>query len=137
MVFFVICLISSFIFIGSFIAIQFYNNSTYNGSIKQENLSNSTLYANSTTTLSTDALNNIICVKQSYLYLRSWFIIVGSIILLLNGNFITYFLAFYCLFMACVDYASDQEWSRYLLINTIMWCALVGFLIGNYLSVLN
>lgn len=36
------------------------------------------------------------------------------------------------LFLTCVDYASDEEWSRYLMINVICWLALVGFLITDY-----
>lgn len=45
------------------------------------------------------------------------------------------YLAMYCLFMTSIDYASDQEWSRYLVFNTILWAALVGFLITDFLTV--
>jgi hypothetical protein len=41
----------------------------------------------------------------------------------------------YCLFLVCVEYASDQEWSRYLFLFTICWCGLVGFLIADYLFI--
>ena len=42
----------------------------------------------------------------------------------------------FCLFMTYVDYATDEEWSRYLCLNTILWVALVAFLIGDYLTVI-
>jgi hypothetical protein len=38
--------------------------------------------------------------------------------------------------MACVDYASDQEWSKYLLCNVICWAALIAFVIADFLSVI-
>jgi hypothetical protein len=37
--------------------------------------------------------------------------------------------------MLSIDYATDQEWSRYLVFNSILWAALVGFLVGDFLNV--
>ena len=46
------------------------------------NTTNSTL-ANQTANYN----NNKDCVQKSYTYLKSWFIVIGSFILLLNGKF--------------------------------------------------
>jgi hypothetical protein len=86
-VLFILCLICSLIFVGSFIAIQYYNNTTYNGVVSFNN-TNYTIF-NSTNTTNTipsnqTVSNNNACVSISYEYLKSSFIVIGSIILFLN-----------------------------------------------------
>lgn len=72
MVFFIISLICSLLFIAAFIAIQFIDNrSTANT-------------AGDSTVSAADIANNTDCVKKSHEYLKSWFIIIGSAILLIN-----------------------------------------------------
>jgi hypothetical protein len=48
---------------------------------------------------------------------------------------ILFIVAIYAFFMLKIEYATDQEWSRYLLFNSILWAALVGFLVGDFLNV--
>ncbi len=108
-IFFVFAVICSLLFVGSFVAIQFYNNSTYTGATKNTtsivlpSTSNTTNTTNTNPTPSTDTKTNTtsgnstdtnstsnnsynrICVQTSYAYLKSFFIVIGSIILFLNG----------------------------------------------------
>ncbi len=58
-------------------------------------------------------------------HFKTVFIVIGSIILLVNS--------LYWLFIYLKEYASDQEWSRYLIILVIFWAAMVGFLIAEYI----
>jgi len=88
-VLFILCLICSLIFVGSFIAIQYYNNTTYNGVVSFNNtnytLFNSTTGNTTNTTHSNQTIsNNNACVSISYEFLKSSFIVIGSIILFLN-----------------------------------------------------
>ena len=73
---FVFSLISALLFIGCYVAIQYYNSTLYNNS------------TNSDPTLNPDALStdNSNCVKKAYDYLKSFFIVIGSAILFINGN---------------------------------------------------
>jgi hypothetical protein len=86
-VYFALCLLCSLLFVASFIAIQYYNNSLINDSTINTsgsgNTTNTTNTTNSTDT-TTGNDNNSICVQNSYNYLKSVFIIIGSIILFLN-----------------------------------------------------
>lgn len=125
---FILTLIGSLLFIGSYVAIQNYNSKLLN----------------SVPTATTDAqeklnqTNNKDCVEKSYSYLKSFFIIIGSAILLINCKInILRILAFYYLFLNCVSYASDKEWSKYLIIHALLWVALVGFLFIHFLTVIN
>ncbi len=43
----------------------------------------------------------------------------------------------FCLFIMYKDYASDTEWSRYMVINLVLWIGLVGFLFADYLTVVS
>ena len=73
----ILCAISficSIMFIGSYVAIQFYNSTLLNNSSASDVPNSNQLSA-----------ENADCVKKSYTYLRSWFIIIGSVILFLNG----------------------------------------------------
>jgi hypothetical protein len=120
---FVLCLVVALIFIGSFVAIQYYNNSLLNDSVSSTQ---------------SDQQNNKICVQKSYTYIKSYFIIIGSIILLLNCkiyNLYSLIKAFFALFVAMIDFASDVEWSRYLFLNTLLWLGLCGFLIADFIYV--
>lgn len=83
------------------------------------------IYNNVTKLILGESQNNLLCVNKCYKYLGGLFIVIGSIILLLN--------AFYALFIANIEYASDKEWSRYLVLNVILWACLIGFVIGDYL----
>jgi len=136
-IYFIVGLFCSLLFVGSFIALQYYNNtlSAPFGLNTNTTSSNSTatigVVVNSTvvnvTTSNNSTLdNNTFCVNTSYNYLKTWFIVIGSIILFLNSM--------YYLFLTLVDFASDQEWSRYMTLNFISWCALVGFVIADYLT---
>jgi hypothetical protein len=69
-IFFIVSLICSLLFVGCFIAIQFYNNDLTN---KKPD-----------TTTAVDV--NYTCVKESYEHLKSPFIVIGSIILFINGK---------------------------------------------------
>lgn len=71
-VFFALCLVCSLLFIASFIAIQYYDN-------------NQTDTSTDPTQTATEVANNNTCVSKSHQYLKSWFIIIGSAILLING----------------------------------------------------
>ena len=54
---------------------------------------------------------------------KNEFIIIGSVILLVNS--------LYWLFLYLKKYASDQEWSRYMIFLAILWTALIGFTIAE------
>ena len=54
---------------------------------------------------------------------KNEFIIIGSVILLVNS--------LYWLFLYLKKYASDQEWSRYMIFLAILWAALIGFTIAE------
>ena len=54
---------------------------------------------------------------------KNEFIIIGSVILLVNS--------LYWLFLYLKKYASDQEWSRYMIFLVILWAALIGFTIAE------
>lgn len=69
---FIVTLIMSLLFVGSYIAIQYYNN-TLTGL-------NSTVDSSNTS----DEQNNKACVNKAYSYMKSWFIVIGSIILFIN-----------------------------------------------------
>ena len=60
------------------------------------------------------------CDDKKY---KNEFIIIGSVILLVNS--------FYWLFLYLKKYASDQEWSRYMIFLVILWAALIGFTIAE------
>jgi hypothetical protein len=74
---FVFALICSLLFVGSFVAIQYYNSSLLNNSQTTD------------TDVNPEALSlgEGNCVRKSYEYLRSFFIVIGSVILFLNGKF--------------------------------------------------
>lgn len=52
------------------------------------------------------------------------YIIIGSALLFVN--------AFYFCYLGFKEYASDQEWFRYIIIGLVFWAALVGVNIANY-----
>lgn len=56
---------------------------------------------------------------------KTAFIVIGSIILFVNS--------LYWLYIYLKEYASDQEWSRYMIILLVFWLAMVGFLIAEYI----
>jgi hypothetical protein len=72
---FVACLLCVIIFVGGYVAIQFYNNSLLTNSIDLSTANTNALSA-----------NNAKCVKTSFDNLRSWFIVIGSAILFFNGK---------------------------------------------------
>ena len=63
--------------------------------------------------------------KMQIIIFKTVFIVIGSIILLVNS--------LYWLYIYLKEYASDQEWSRYLIILVVFWSAMVGFLIAEYI----
>jgi hypothetical protein len=73
---FVFSLLCALLFVGCYVAIQFYNSTLLNNSQTTD------------PTLNPNALSNDngTCVKQAYEYLRSFFIVIGSAILFINGK---------------------------------------------------
>lgn len=65
------------------------------------------------------------CVIQSKKKLKVYFIIIGAALLFINA-------LCYC-YLGCKKYASDQEWSRYLLIASIICALLLIFNIIHYI----
>lgn len=47
--------------------------------------------------------------------------------------FIYFLLGFCYLFFYCKNYASDQEWSRYIIILLFFWLCMVGFNVASYI----
>jgi hypothetical protein len=73
---FILTLIGSLLFIGSYVAIQHYNFK----------LLNTVPPATTDAQEKLNQANNKNCVEKSYSYLKSFFIIIGSAILLINCN---------------------------------------------------
>ena len=65
------------------------------------------------------------CFEESKEELREYFIVIGGIILFINA-------IYYC-FISCKKYASDQEWSRYLIIGTVILAVMLLFNIFHYI----
>jgi hypothetical protein len=75
-VIFTFSLLCALLFIGCYVAIQYYNSRLLNNSQTTD------------TTVNPNALSsdNANCVKQAYEHLKSFFIVIGSAILFINGN---------------------------------------------------
>ena len=104
----IVCIISfilTVLFILSFVIVNYKNNIVIN-KIDENNISKN-------------------CFKKSKEKLREYFIVIGGIILFINA-------IYYC-FMACKKYASDQEWSRYLIVGTIILVIMLLFNIFHYI----
>ena len=57
---------------------------------------------------------------------------IGSILI---GSAILFGSSFMSYFLWSIDYASDEEWSRYTYFNAGSWTALTGYTSWGYLSV--
>jgi len=119
-------MIVSVLFVSSFVAITFYNNSQVNNgtSLNTTNTTNTTTTNTTTNPNSTITSNDLACMNTIYDRLGAFFIVIGSIILFFN--------ALYHFFLYNVDYATDEEWSRYLTFEAIALILLIGFDIGDY-----
>jgi len=148
--FFTINFIVSILFVSSFVAITFYNNSqlsinattlnstntnstntnSTNTNSTNTNTTNTSALTNTSTTNATNtssyiASNDLICMNTITSRLGSFFIVIGSIILFFN--------ALYHCYLYNVEFATDEEWSRYLTFEGIALVCLVGFDIGDYI----
>ena len=72
---------------------------------------------------------DLACLNTIYSRLGTFFIIIGSSILLIN--------AMYQMFLSMVEYATDEEWFRYLTFKLIILVFLIGFNIADYLFCIN
>ena len=104
LIIFIFSLIMSLLFIASFVVVNYYSDDVINN--KNAN----------------DIEKN--CINISKSKFKTVFGVIGGIILFVN------FLCF--LFMYCKDYASDQEWSRYLIITAFFVFCMIGFNIADY-----
>ena len=68
--------------------------------------------------------NENICIKESKKDFKNAFIIIGAVILFVNC-------LMFC-FIYSTEYASDKEWSRYLILLTFFWLCMLGFNIAQY-----
>lgn len=139
----------SILFVSSFVAITFFNNSqlslnatslniTNNGTNSTLNSTNNSISTNTTINTNTSnstingttlSVNDLACLNTIYSRLGTFFIIIGSLILLIN--------AMYQLFLFMVDYATDEEWYRYLTIKLIMLIFLAGFGVADIMFCLD
>ena len=101
--FFILNFVCSLLFVAGYIVVQYYSDDAKKSGNDQEGR---------------------VCINQAKGHLKTVFIVIGSIILFVNS--------LYWLFIYLKDYASDQEWSRYMILLIILWCAMVGFLIAEY-----
>lgn len=65
------------------------------------------------------------CIEDSKKDFKNSFIIIGAVILFVNC-------LMFC-FIYSTEYASDKEWSRYLILLTFFWLCMVGFNIAQYI----
>ena len=68
--------------------------------------------------------NKQITCKQSLPFLKNEFNIIGFIILLINSVVSR--------FLSKINYASDEEWSRYTIINLLCWISLITYNCFDY-----
>jgi hypothetical protein len=73
--------------------------------------------------------NDLLCLNTITDKLGAFFIVIGSIILFFNG--------FYMMFLYMIDYATDEEWYRYLFFKLILLLFLIGFDVGDYIWCIN
>ena len=71
-----------------------------------------------------DDSNENICIDESKKDFKNAFIIIGAVILFVNC-------LMFC-FIYSTEYASDKEWSRYLILLTFFWLCMLGFNIAQY-----
>lgn len=131
-IFSVINLICCCLFIGCYIFLRYYNNDQEISSLTVRDYTNLpknvtfnefvnlTKETNSTSTNVEDAY----CMYKSYNEVNAIFVIIGAVILFLNF-FHTMNIGF------ILDYASDNEWFRTLILNFILWLLMSGWLIGD------
>jgi len=71
-----------------------------------------------------DDSNENVCIDESKKDFKNAFIIIGAVILFVNC-------LMFC-FIYSTEYASDKEWSRYLILLTFFWLCMLGFNIAQY-----
>jgi hypothetical protein len=122
------------LFIAGYIFLRFYNKTNQLSSLSVRDYSK--IAANATYTefmTQTDSSNSTelstfdaYCMFRSFNELSSIFILVGGIIMFLS------FL--HAMYLGCyLDYAADNEWSRNLVLNLIIWGGQVGIIIGDFI----
>jgi hypothetical protein len=138
-IFFILNLISSLLFVLFFVAVNIYNAAEKSGIMDTIN-TNLNLNTNSTSSVSTSTSANSTstnptsnstdvntqCLDAVSASLKPQFIIIGSAILLINAG--------YARFISKIDYASDEEWFRYLVMNFVCCVGLGLFNMAEYLD---
>lgn len=133
-IFFILNLISSLLFVLFFVAVNIYNAAGKSG-IMDAIHNNLNINTNSTSSTTTEISNNNTnvssemntkCLETVSTSLKPQFIIIGSAILLINAS--------YSRFIYKIDYASDEEWFRYLVLNFVCCVGLGLFNMAEYLD---
>lgn len=128
---FIICIL----FVACYIFLRFYNRDSELSSLAVRDYSNlpsnvtyEEFIANSTVSQNSTELDlrDVYCTYIAYNKINSIFVLIGAIILFINFTHAAYLGCF-------MDYASDQEWSRNLSLNSIIWVLLIGFIIADYI----
>ena len=127
-------LLCSLLFIGVYIFLRFFNNDNEGSSLTVRDYSNlpanvtyAEFLANTKITDST-ALNieDVYCMYVSFNRINTIFVIIGGAILFLNF--------FHTMYLGWIlEYASDLEWSRLILINLFIWFLMSGFIIADFI----
>jgi len=121
-IFSIINLILSILFISSYAAMHY---SVYNGSISFTD-TNITVINNSSSSIAngTNLILDQECIANFYDRFGTFFIIFGSLILLIN--------TFSNLHLYLIEYASDEEWYRYLFCQFLLSIILLSLDITEY-----
>lgn len=72
---------------------------------------------------------NDLCIIACKDELKPAWIVIGAILIFIN--------AFCYCFIGCKEYASDQEWSRYLIITSILCVILIGVNVFHYIETID
>lgn len=122
--------ITAIMFISSFAAVSYVNNNSY----PSENLNSTTdissgdnlsfNYTSITNVKNRLHPNDYLCIKTVNSSFGSFFIVIGAVIIIMNS--------ISNLYLYIVDYASDEEWYRYLFGQFILSICLFSLDIGEY-----
>lgn len=122
----IINLILAVLFVASFVAVSYMNNNSYPNDDIDTPVYNDTIiiYANYSNVKNHLHPNDYNCIRTVYDNFGTLFIVIGGGILFLNS--------FLNLFLHIKDYASDEEWSRYLFFLFILSLSLISINIAEY-----
>jgi hypothetical protein len=125
LVFWIINLILAALFVTSFAAVSYMNNNSYPTDSDVPVLNDTiVLYANFSNVKNQLHPNDYNCIKTVNNNIGTFYIVVAGGILFLN--------AFLNLFLYIKDYASDEEWSRYLFFLFVLSLGMISIDIAEY-----